>query len=75
MKKYINVLLIVIVVLTIFTPALTNPTQTVLLTDTQIQNIEGGRPVSECSQLLLLCAGVSGGSLWCLLLAGVCLIV
>ncbi|MDD8018322.1 MAG: hypothetical protein PHP42_08105 [Bacteroidota bacterium] len=74
MKKYISILLIAIAVITMFTPVLTITTQTMELNDVQIQNTIGGQSAKDCAELLAVCAASTGGSIWCIVLAAVCLV-
>jgi hypothetical protein len=74
MKKRIGVFFTAIAIFAVFILVLTSTSQAVPLSGVQMQNVIGGQPARDCAELLAICAAVSGGSLWCLLVAGVCLI-
>ena len=75
MKKSISVLLIAVLVLTVFTIALSNNPETVQMSNSQLQNSVGGLPEGvNCESIFKIC-NAAYSSLWCILLAALCLIV
>lgn len=75
MKKSVSVLLIAVMVLTVFSIALSNTPEAVQMSNSQLQNSIGGLPTADCAMLMVACAGAFSGSLWCILLAAICLII
>lgn len=78
MKKQISILLIVLSVLTIFSPILANTNQSTQLSEMQLSNTIGGLPAAGCAALLAVCLAETD-SWWadvlCMALTAFCLAV